>query len=83
MYFSSYLHTLTNIHKNLQVKCSLEFQTCIEASGKAFLEDRNFMLIAIEFRCQKSQKEAQKLVPRTQVSRTLGNTKVSGRTGLI
>lgn len=46
MYFSTHLHALTNIHKTLQVKYGLEFQTCIEASGKAFLEDQNFMLIA-------------------------------------
>lgn len=56
MYFSTYLHTYTNIHKILQVKHSLEFQTCIEASGEAFLEDQDFMLIDYIYLIQMSKK---------------------------
>lgn len=56
MHFSTHLHTLTNTHKTLQVKHGLEFQTYIEASGKASLEDQNFTLIAYICLIQMSKK---------------------------
>lgn len=42
IYFSSHLHTLTNILKTIQAKYGLEFQTYTEGSGEVSQEEQNF-----------------------------------------